>query len=91
MPCDVCRLHYSKNIKELPIRLDSKDELTKWLFDIHNKVNESINKKLFKYDDFIQIYSDLYNPDDNNKNIKLICIILFILLVITIIYKKIRL
>ena len=57
-------LKHTRKILENPIKLDSKEELTKWLFDIHNKVNESNGKSLYDYDDFIDKYSEMYNPID---------------------------
>lgn len=43
MPCKSCREKYKEHIKKKPIRLKSRDSLSKWLIDIHNLVN--ITKK----------------------------------------------
>lgn len=85
LPCERCKEHYKKNIKENPINLNSKEELTKWLFDIHNKVNESNGKPIYDYDDFIDKYSEMYNPIDRKKYIYIIVFI--ILLLIFFLYK----
>lgn len=82
LPCEKCSTHYKENIKELPINLESKETLTKWLFDIHNKVNESKGKSLYKYDDFITKYTNMY---DRNSKYKLIIVIIFLLLCFTLI------
>jgi len=43
-PCKYCRDSYQGFIKDLPIepKLDSRDNLCKWLYDVHNKVNEKL-------------------------------------------------
>lgn len=76
LPCERCKRHYKKNIKELPINLNSQQELIEWLFNIHNKVNESNEKSLYKYDDFINKYSYMY--DRQKKYLYLIIIVLII-------------
>lgn len=46
IPCYDCRKHYRKHLQESPITpyLSSKANLIKWLVDVHNKVNTSLNK-----------------------------------------------
>ena len=43
-PCKYCRESYLNFIKEIPIdnNLDSRKDLVKWLYDIHNKVNDKL-------------------------------------------------
>ena len=55
-----------------PIKLGNKDYLAKWLYDLHNKVNESLNKPHFPYEKFIEKYRKIYNPSllDNLSNKK---------------------
>lgn len=48
LPCKYCRQSYSQYFKENPIQLDSRDSLTKWLYDIHNLVNQKL-KKTYHY------------------------------------------
>lgn len=44
LPCKYCRDSYLEFIKENPIdpHLTSRKELTKWFYDIHNKVNRKL-------------------------------------------------
>tara|TARA_Y100000817_G_scaffold314212_1_gene312307 strand:- start:914 stop:1306 length:393 start_codon:yes stop_codon:yes gene_type:complete len=86
LPCDNCREHYSENIENIPIDLQSRESLVQWLFTIHNKVNQKNNKQLVNYDDFINKYSELYNQKD--KNYILYTILLLIAIILFIIYKK---
>lgn len=41
LPCEECRVHYSQNLnkQELFIALDNSENLFKWVYDLHNKVN----------------------------------------------------
>ena len=61
IPCEQCRKHYSKNIQEHPItpHLDNKTNLIKWLINIHNLVNISLNKRMYTMDEVLQTYENL--------------------------------
>lgn len=80
LPCDKCKRHYKENIKEMPIKLESREEITEWLFNIHNKVNESNGKSLYKYDDFINKYSYMYDRQRKYLYMIIIVTIIFIFL-----------
>lgn len=47
LPCSLCRDSYKVFIKESDTLIDnafeSRDTLTRWLYDIHNKVNKKLN------------------------------------------------
>jgi hypothetical protein len=47
LPCKYCRESYILFIKQLPIKpaLESRALLTKWLFNIHNKVNNKLRRQ----------------------------------------------
>ena len=47
LPCKFCRKSYSEYITELPIEdsLNSKENFTKWLWKIHNKVNDKLRSQ----------------------------------------------
>lgn len=47
LPCKYCRESYQQFIKELPIdeALESREKLTKWFYDIHNKVNAKLRRQ----------------------------------------------
>jgi len=56
LPCKYCRDSYRIFIKENPIRLDSRDEITLWLYEIHNKVNDKLGKKGIPFEEVQQKY-----------------------------------
>jgi hypothetical protein len=53
LPCERCRLHYIENIKKFQISqaVTSRENLIKWVIDIHNEVNKSLNKPVLNYKD----------------------------------------
>ena len=84
LPCEKCKEHYKLNLIENPIRLESREELVKWLMELHNKVNVKNNKPVFSYEKFIDYYSQLYNSDNSQMDKKLlfVIIIIFFLLIL---------
>lgn len=44
LPCKYCRISLNNFMEELPIEkhIDSKRQLTKWIYKIHNKVNDKL-------------------------------------------------
>jgi len=61
IPCPKCREHYSENLKQNPIQLNSRDELIQWVIDIHNAVNEKNSKKIYSRQEVEKLYSSKYN------------------------------
>ena len=47
LPCKHCRNNYKKNIKQRPIEknVKSRDDITRWLYGIHNMVNRHLGYK----------------------------------------------
>lgn len=72
IPCAKCSKHYGEHLLNNPLspNLDSKELLVKWLIDLHNDVNKSLNKRLYSYDEVIKIYQDHYKNSDSEKEIK---------------------
>lgn len=60
LPCQKCAYHYSKHLRKYPIdiALKSKDDLVKWLIDVHNEVNISLGKRKYSYQEVVDIYTD---------------------------------
>ena len=75
---DIYHTHYSENLNNYPIdkSLNSKQDLVKWLIDIHNEVNVKNNKRKYSYDEVINKYNNLYSPKTNY------CMIIIIILLI---------
>jgi hypothetical protein len=60
LPCEKCRYNFKSHLDATPLSeeiLEDNVEVIKWLFNLHNKVNESLKKPLLSYDDFIRDYT----------------------------------
>lgn len=101
LPCDMCRIHYKKNLKKFKITdkvLSSRKNLIEWLIDLHNRVNKMNNKPQLSYKDVVNKYLDFYEGNKNeninlSRNMKTsitpnIMIIISILLITIFIIKK---
>ena len=53
LPCSICANHYAEKLKTMPITeevLETRENLVKWLIDIHNIVNEQKGKEIIEYE-----------------------------------------
>ena len=50
LPCPKCRRHYNSHIQQNPPKVRSREELSRWLVDIHNAVNRQNGKEEVDYD-----------------------------------------
>jgi hypothetical protein len=103
IPCAKCSHHYGEHLENNPLspNLDKKELLVKWLIDLHNEVNKSLNKRLYSYDEVIKLYKDHYrnsnseNVIQNNswtykKYISIMFIIIFLISCVTLYIKCFR-
>ena len=83
---------FSKLLDKYPVTpyLDSRESFIKWTHFIHNRVNETLEKPLFPYSEFIEIYT---KPKDKKENksfflkYKNAIIVLILLIIIAAIYR----
>ena len=68
LPCSICRENYKIHLNNNPINfnLKNKNDLVRWLIKIHNETNKTNNKPLIKYDEFIEIYKNLYKNENES-------------------------
>lgn len=57
IPCAKCRGHYKKYISEHPIDADSRDSLSKWVYDLHSDVNRRRHVKNISYEEVKNDYA----------------------------------
>lgn len=57
LPCKYCRNSYIEYMKELPVEknLESREKLTKWLYDMHNKINDKLGVPACDIPDFKEV------------------------------------
>jgi len=85
LPCVSCRTHYKENLKKNPLTaevLKNRENLNKWLVDMHNQVNIITGKKILNYNNTDDVFDDICsNNTDNSKYILVVVIILVVILV----------
>lgn len=77
LPCKSCRDNYAINLIEYPINsyvLKNRDHFSKWLFELHQKVNTDLGKKLeLTYEEVRERYEHfrsrcIIDPKDKKPN-----------------------
>jgi hypothetical protein len=86
LPCPNCKEHYSENFENIPIRLESREDLIEWLIDIHNEVNKKNNKRIYTYKEVYDIYNKMYDLGESKGNSDYVGMCALILLIIIICY-----
>ena len=49
LPCSSCGKHCQEYLDKFPPKVENKDQLTKWLYNFHNIVNERLGKNMPAY------------------------------------------
>ena len=89
LPCEKCAMNYKQNLVKLPIdnHLENRDSLVKWVFDIHNLVNDELGKENVSYEEALALYK---NESINSKSLDycfklsvLIIILYFLYIILT--------
>lgn len=91
LPCYKCKVNFKKHIKDKPLTdeiLSSKNNLVKWLIDIHNSVNKNNNKQVLSYEQALKETLSLYEEGFTNWFIVYICIIIIIITITLYLYSK---
>lgn len=63
IPCPICKEHYRAFLSRMPVEAAtrSRNTLIRWAFDLHNKVNEQLEKPTISFDQFIANMQALAN------------------------------
>ena len=77
LPCNRCREHYNAYLKNpshglqssSSEHLSSGDNLSRWLVELHNDVNDRLDKPRLEYDDVAALYSGDYTcPPEHSRS-----------------------
>lgn len=60
IPCSICRNHYCEMLENNYSFEQNKNELFNWTVDIHNRVNNKLNKRKWSYDDARRHYNNFF-------------------------------
>lgn len=99
LPCKLCREHYKKHLQQFPIsvHLNNKEDIVRWCFNLHNRVNRSLGYEDFTYEEFREKYRKIYAPTVIEKIInpehlkkyrkhKIIVLVVSLIIIFTLIY-----
>jgi len=64
IPIESMGSHFSKLLDEYPLApyLDNRESLTRWVWFIHNKINQKLEKPMISLKDFYINYYEAYKP-----------------------------
>ena len=61
--CDICKIHYNRNLQENPPKLDTRKEFFEWMVDLHNEVNGRTGKRPWTYNEVMKLYENHYQTE----------------------------
>ena len=66
IPVERMSSHFSKLLDEYPVTpyLDNRESFVRWVWFIHNKINEMLEKPQLSFNDFYIQYHETYKPAD---------------------------
>lgn len=69
LPCEKCKQHYIQRLETSPIinHLHNRSQLFKYTVDLHNQVNASLDKKIYSYEEALEIYKNHYDKNYKTK------------------------
>lgn len=91
IPCDKCKMNFSDHLKEHPLTdetLICKQNLVKWLINVHNSVNKMTNKEIVNYDEAMKLLLN-EEKDVDCVNLFIGLVIIFLTMIVLIyLFKK---
>lgn len=91
IPCDKCKINFADHLKKYPLSntvLSSRNNLVKWLIDIHNEVNVMNGKKKLSYEEAIRDILYKYKKPKYNYIYFIAAFFVLIILLIIIYYSN---
>ena len=84
LPCEKCKRHYKQNIQKYDLNnsLGSRQELVKWLIDLHNDVNKDNGKPVWSYSEVYNKYQDMYKSGSTMNKVLIFVILCIVLILI---------
>jgi hypothetical protein len=70
LPCQACREHYESEIALHPPDTRSRQILSRWLVDLHNRVNSRLGKSIVSYSNAESLYSFGQCPSNCNSRVR---------------------
>jgi hypothetical protein len=83
LPCKQCRNHFRQKLSEMPLYpyLDTRKNFVRWMIEVHNRINISLEKKTYTVYDILNKYKEWYINKNYMGNSKLLNIIALIFII----------
>lgn len=95
IPCQSCRLHFKQNLQKKPLTdkiLNNRTSFINWVFQFHNIVRKSQNKKPFTHSQMMKYYDNYKHKStgDTDNTSELLVFVIFVLIcaIIFLLYKQ---
>ena len=84
LPCEKCKGHYKQNIQKYNLKnnLGSRQELVKWLIDLHNDINKDNGKPVWSYSEVYNKYQNMYKSGSLMNKVLIFVILCIVLILI---------
>lgn len=67
LPCPQCKKHYTLYSNQTPIMQVTKETIRRWLFNLHDQVNQRTQKESIPYESVALQYEALFNFTEHFK------------------------
>jgi len=76
LPCPICRNHFKSKINSSGFKfINSKKDLIKWIWEVHNEVNKGLGKPNYTKEWSDRYYTDLINLKKNEILLNLVLLV----------------
>lgn len=59
IPCESCRLHYGEYLDRHPLKADNREQLARWVYDLHSDVNRRRGAPNVPYAEVVRDYTGM--------------------------------
>lgn len=75
LPCEECKIHYQQNVNkyELDQALNSNESFFRWVYDLHNIVNEQLHVPKSKWPSYESVKQRYQSYESDCSNLKGVC------------------
>jgi hypothetical protein len=75
LPCSECKIHYQDNVSrdDLEKALESNESLFRWVYDLHNKVNQQLNVPKSKWPSYESVKQKYQSYESDCSSLKGVC------------------
>ena len=93
LPCPACGVHFEEVLNDHPLpNTDDPEVLFKWSIDVHNVVNERLEKPLVSYDEardlWLKLPQEAPKPEKSKFDVKIVLIIILLIALVLALFAR---